>query len=253
MIISKPIVFLDLETTGTEITKDKIVQIALIKIYPDGEQVKKCILLNPGRPIPAGATEVHGITDEMVANSPTFGKISKSLAEQIHDCDVGGFNSDSFDIPLLIEEFNRVGIVYPAPGTELSTIDVYSMEKKLNSHKLGETYKRYFNEELTDAHDALADTAATVKIFFAQLQKIGGEKTIQEIQAVYQGDNNRFDLAGKMYQSEGVIYWSFGKHKDKAVLETHNTDPQYTDWILRSEFSIETKNKIKKLIQDANS
>lgn len=245
MIINKPIVFFDLETTGVNTSKDRIVQIALIKISPNGEQESKKTLINPGVPIPAEATAIHGITDQMVIGAPTFKQIAKSLAEQLHGCDIGGYNSNSFDFPLLMEEFYRVGVEYPAPGAKIHFADAYKVEQKVNSHKLTDTYKRYTGEKLEGAHDALADVTATVKVLFAQLEKLG-DKTIQEIDEFCQGDKKRFDYAGKLYEQDGGVYWSFGKHQGKLVTD----EPQYADWVLRSDFPADTKNRIKQILED---
>ncbi len=244
MILEKPIVFFDLETTGVNTVKDRIVQIALLKIMPNGEQEQKKTLVNPQMDIPAEATEVHGITNEMVVGAPLFSQIAKSLAEQLHGCDIAGYNSDNFDVPLLIEEFSRAGIEYPQAGEQISFVDVLKLERKVNSHKLEETYKRYTGKELDGAHDALNDVIATAEILFAQLEKIGEQLSPAQIDELCQGDKKRHDYAGKLYEVEGVVYWSFGKHKDTPVKD----EPQYADWVLRSDFPADTKNKIRKIL-----
>lgn len=244
MIIKKPIIFFDLETTGVNTVKDRIVQIAILKINVNGEQETTKRLLNPGIEIPKEATEIHGISNEMVKDEPTFNQVAKSLFEILDGCDICGYNSDSFDVPLLMEEFNRAGIEYPAPGAALTFIDVLKLERKLNSHKLADTYKRYTGRELEGAHDALNDVIATQEILFKQLERFNKPLDAAGVKAIYQNESAAYDLAGKMYKKEDAIYWAFGKHKDKKVLD----DLQYCDWVLRSDFSIDTKNKIKTLL-----
>lgn len=246
----KPIVFFDLETTGTSIQQDKIVQIAVFKIYPrtDDPYEKKVHLIDPGIPIPKEATEVHGITDEMVQGKPKFAQIAKALKDYMTDCDLGGFNSDSFDIPMLIQEFHRCNIAFP--DWDLNVVDVLKIERIVNSHKLSETYKRRFGRELEGAHDASADTDATVEVLFSQLEQINDfteepmELTIENIDKFCQGDNQRFDLAGKCYIKDGVVFWSFGKWKDHPVLD----DRSYLNWVLNSDFPIQTKQLLTGLL-----
>lgn len=157
MNIERPIVFFDLETTGTDIAKDRIVQIGAIKIAPNGDKEVKNVLVNPTIPIPEGASAVHGIYDKDVQDKPLFKQIAKSMLQWLQACDLAGYNSDNFDIPLLAEEFARVGIEFPEQ--DCVYIDIIKIERLINSHKLGETYQRYTGKELTDAHDALADVS----------------------------------------------------------------------------------------------
>jgi len=251
--LKKPIVFFDLETTGVSIGNDKVIQIAITKVFPNGDVVSKSKLINPGILIPKEATDVHGITDEMVKDSPTFKQIAKALSEEFDGCDLGGFNSDNFDIPLLSSEFEKCGIEFPNP--ESTPIDVLKIERIINSHKLGETFKRYTGKELENSHDASVDTEATRVVFELQLPKLieiiksqdeefQGELTPEIIDKFCQGDEQRFDFAGKTYFKDDVVYWSFGKNKDKPVLD----DRSYLNWVLSSEFPLETKNKLKSLL-----
>jgi len=252
MILSKPIIFFDLETTGVNVVKDKIVQIAILKIFPDGEQEQKKTLVNPGIDIPEGATEVHGITNQMVLGSPSFKQISKSLAEQMKGCDIAGYNSDVFDVPLLIEEFNRAGIEFPDTGEDINFVDVLKIERRINSHKLTETFKRYTGEELDGAHDAMNDVIGTAKVLFAQLEKMNDDDartndfTVEELDLFCQDERKRVDYAGKLYENDGEVYWSFGKHKDCLVKD----ERQYADWVLRSDFPTDTKNRIRKILSN---
>lgn len=239
----KPIIFFDLETTGISVTQDRILQIGAIKVLPDGKEEVKNVLINPTIPIPADATAVHGISDEEVKDKPKFQQIAKSFAAWLSGCDLAGYNSDNFDIPMLIEEFNRVGVAFPEPETKF--IDVLKIERKVNGHTLGETYKRYIGEELDGAHDALIDIYATIKIFHKQLEQNPLlPSDAAEIEAFCEGEFKRVDFAGKLYDKEGQVYWRFGKHKGKLVSETAD----YCNWVLKSDFPSETKLQIRKVL-----
>ena len=239
----RPIVFFDLETTGVSTTNDRIVQIGAIKLLEDGSEEVKNVLINPTIPIPHGATMVHGINDIDVKDKPKFRQIAKSFAAWLSGCDLAGYNSDNFDVPMLIEEFDRAGIVFPEEDTNF--IDVLKIERLVCSHKLGETYQRYTGEVLEDAHDAVADIRATLTIFQKQLEKYPTLPTAAvEIDRFCQGENRRVDFAGKLYEKEGQVYWRFGKHKDKLVTETAS----YANWVLGSDFPSETKTQIRKIL-----
>lgn len=217
MTIEKPIVFFDLETTGVSISTDRIIQIACVKVNPDFTTEEKTTLINPQIHIPASATAVHGITDEMVEKAPLFKQIAKSLFSFFEGCDVGGYNSDYFDVPLLIEEFKRAGIEFPT--WDLCFVDVLKYERIVNSHKLDETYKRYTGKELENAHDALSDVRATIEVLKFQTAKGENENiTMQQIDEICQGDKKRVDFAGRLYEVDGIIYWNFGKHVDKPII-----------------------------------
>lgn len=244
MSSKKPIVFFDLETTGVSTTYDRIVQIGAIKVHPDGTEEIKNVLINPTIPIPAGAAAVHGISDEDVKDKPEFRRIAKSFLKWLSGCDLAGYNSDNFDVPMLVEEFSRVGITFPEPDT--CFIDVLKIERLVCSHKLGETYKRYTGEELIDAHDAIADIRATVAIFNKQLAN-NPELPVDAagLDAYCQGEFKRVDFAGKLYEKEGDAYWKFGKYRDKLVKETR----EYCRWVLNSDFPAETKMQIRRILE----
>lgn len=243
MKLNKPIVFFDLETTGVEISTARIVQIACIKLHMDGSMEEKKMLINPTIPIPKEATEVHGITDEMVKDAPLFSQISKGLFSFFKDCDIAGYNSDSFDVPLLCEEFGRLSIMFLC--WEYNLVDVLKYERLLKPNKLVDVYKRYTGKELEGSHDAMNDTRATLEILFHQIE--GNEEiSAQDIDALCQGNKKRYDVSGKTYINEqGVICWSFGKNIHKSVIE----DKKYVDWVLNSDFPSETKFKIRQLFQ----
>lgn len=244
MQLTKPIIFFDLETTGVSTSKDRIVQIGAIKIYPDGTTEEKDVLINPTIPIPAAATAVHGISDEAVREAPLFRQISKSFLSWLSGADLAGYNSDQFDLPMLIEEFARAGLSFPEEGTRC--IDVLKIERNVNSHRLEETYKRYTGNTLDGAHNALADIKATVAVFELQLEKNKQlPSDIDELDQFCQGENGRVDYAGKMYEKEGQIYWAFGKHRGELVTDTK----EYAAWVLQADFPLETKEKIRKVLE----
>ena len=245
MKITRPIIFFDLETTGLDLSKDRAVSIATLKIDMDGQKEEKKILINPEMLIPKEASDIHGITDGMVEDAPTFKQISKSLFTYFENCDIAGFNSDYYDVPLLMKEFSRCGIDFPT--WELNLIDVLKFERMLNSNKLEEVYKRYTGQALEGAHDALNDIRATFEVLMCQLQKHGKEDlTPEEIDLMCQGERKRFDLSGKTYlNASGEVCWSIGKNANNPVTK----DTAYLNWVLNSDFPEETKVKLRTLLK----
>lgn len=243
MKLTKPIVFFDLETTGLDILTSRIVQIACIKINLDGTTEEKKMLINPSILIPKEATDVHGISDEMVKDAPYFSQIAKSLYSFFRGCDIGGYNSDIYDLPLLCEEFYRFSILFL--DWEYNLIDVLKFERALKPNKLSDVYKRYTGKDLEGSHDAMNDTRATIEILFNQIDN-KKEITPEEIDNFCQGDKKRFDIAGKTYiNKQGVVCWSFGKNIFKPVLENKT----YLEWVLKNEFPSETKYKLRQLLK----
>jgi len=244
MNITRPIVFFDLETTGLDLSTDRAVSIATLKIDLEGKTEEKKILINPEMDIPKEASDIHGITNEMVADAPTFKQISKSLFSYFENCDIAGFNSDYYDVPLLMKEFSRCGIDFPT--WELNLVDVLKFERMLNSNKLGEVYLRYTGKELEGAHDAMNDIKATFEILMCQLEKHGkNDLTPQEIDLMCQGERKRFDLSGKTYlNANGEVCWSIGKNANNPVTK----DTAYLNWVLKSDFPEETKAKLRTLL-----
>ncbi len=228
LTLTKPIVVLDTETTGVDVTKDKVVSIACVKINVDGTRERKYSLVNPQIPIPKGASDVHGILDEHVQSAPTFKQISKALSEWIGDSDLLGFNSDSFDLPLLQEEFDRCDIEFPAQGSK--TIDAFSIFRTFEKRDLSAAVRFYCNRVLEGAHNAEADTDATLDVFVAQLEKYPEltDKSIDEIVSVYKSANS-VDLQGNIIKNDaGEFLWNFGKNKGKLV----TSDDSYIKWVL---------------------
>lgn len=238
-LTEKPIAFFDLETTGVDVVNDKIVQIAVVKISPDGDIEKKKMLINPGRPIPKEASDVHGILDEHVKDKPYFKQISKSLYLYLEGCDIGGYNSNQFDVPMLIEEFRRVGLHFDI--TERNFIDVMRIERVLHPGTLEAVYERYTGKTLDGAHDALADVVATYEVFLHQLNKVKAlglleSFDIESIDIYSQGESKRVDLAGKLCEIDNKICWTFGKGKGNPVRET----PSFAAWFLKQSIPYQT-------------
>ena len=239
MKISKPIIFFDLETTGLDIVNSRIIQIACIKIDLDGNKEEKCMLIKSLIPIPKEASDVHGITDEKVKDAPYFSQVAISLNEYFNGCDIGGYNSDNYDVPLLIQEFERCNIEFPT--WELNLVDVLKYERLLNPNNLGAVYERYTGNKLEGSHDALNDVRATLEVLLHQI-KSNQEKTPQEIDLECQANKKRYDFSNKTYMDkDGTVRWSFGKNLNKSVIE----DVGYLNWVLKNDFPNELKNKIK--------
>lgn len=245
--ITKPIIYFDTETTGVDTETARIVELACIKYNPDGTKEEKTVRFNPTVPISKEATDVHGITDEMVKDCPTFKQCSKGIWNWFSYCDLAGFNTDTFDIPLLNAEFERAGL--EGINWNPNLLDVLKLYRLLYPNNLSSVYKRLTGKELEGAHGALADITATKEVLDLLLPKLkeiteGPVETVAEIDAFMQGDKKRFDLAGKMYiDSDGVVKWNFSKNKDKAVL----SDLGFVNWFNQQGFPQESKNKIKEL------
>lgn len=251
--LKRPICFFDLETTGTNISTDRIVEIAITKVHPDGNEEVKCRKINPEIPIPLEASLVHGIYDEDVKDEPTFKQVAKGLFEFMSNSDIGGFNSNKFDVPLLLEEFNRVGIWFDVSNIHL--VDVQNIFHQMEQRTLVAAYKFYCDKDLTNAHSASADTNATYEVLQSMLDKYentaftdkDGKTSIPVVNdieklAEFSKRNNHVDLAGRfIYNQAEIACFNFGKHKGKPVEEVLTEEPSYYAWMMNGEFSIETK------------
>lgn len=238
--LKKPIVFFDLETTGINPSADRIVEISLIKVLPNGTETQKTYKVNPEIPIPAETTAIHGISDEDVKDAPTFKMIAKDLVELIADSDLGGFNSNKFDVPLLAEEFIRAETDFDLKKRNFVDAMVIFMKKE--QRNLVAAYKFYCDKELKDAHSAAADTIATYEVFKAQLERYGdlGE-TVEDI-AQFSTHNKNADFAGRLiYDDENNILINFGKYKGKKLTEVLKKDPSYYSWVQKADFPLYTK------------
>lgn len=239
--LKRPIVFFDLETTGTNVTQDRIVEISMVKVLPgDKDPITDTRRVNPGIAIPAEATKVHGITNEDVANCRTFKEMAKEIAQFFTGCDIAGFNSNKFDIPMLSEEFSRAGVYFDF--TKHRFIDVQTIFHKKEQRTLVAAYRFYCNKDLENAHSAMADTMATFEVLEAQLERYSDLPTDVEQLSIYSSQNRNVDLMGRLiYNDEGKEVINFGKYKGKLAEEVLRHDPGYFSWILNGDFPQNTK------------
>lgn len=238
--LSKPICFFDLETTGINISKDRIVEISILKVHPDGKEDTKTWLVNPEMPIPAEVTEIHGISDADVADKPTFKDLSKDIHNMIKDSDLGGFNSNRFDIPLLAEELLRSGIDFDMKNRQ--SVDVQTIFHKMEQRTLVAAYKFYCDKTLEGAHSAEADTKATYEVLKAQLGRYDELENDTKFLAEFSSRKKFADFAGFLiFNKEGEECFSFGKHKGKRVVDVLEQEPGYFGWLLNADFPLYTK------------
>lgn len=244
--LKSPIIFFDLETTGVNIMTDRIVELSLIKVYPNGDEEVKSRRLNPEMPIPPQATAIHHITDEDVKDAPTFKQIAKDLARIFEGCDVAGFNSNRFDIPLLEEEFLRAGVDFDFSKRRF--IDVQTIFHKMEQRTLVAAYKFYCHKDLNDAHSAEADTRATYEVLKAQLDHYPTLQNDVAFLSEFSSQNKNVDLAGRMiYNENKVEVFNFGKHKGKPVEEVLRNEPSYYGWMMQGEFPLNTKKVLTRI------
>ena len=251
--LGKPIAFFDLETTGINIGKDRIVEIAIVKVNPNGETEKYEQRVNPGIPIPKEASEVHGIYDEDVALKPSFKEVASEIINFIGNADLAGYNSNRFDIPLLVEEFLRADVDFDVKNRKM--VDVMNIFMRMEQRTLSAAYKFYLGKKLENAHSALADVEATYEILKAQIDlykdteftdKNGEISTpvVNNISALaeFSTFNKNADLSGQIiYNEAGVEIFNFGKYKGRSVEEVFEKEPQYYDWMMRADFPLYTK------------
>lgn len=238
--LKKPIIFFDLETTGTNVTNDRIVEISLIKITPDGQELERTRRINPEMPIPAEATAVHHITDADVANEPTFKQIARSLADLFTGCDIAGFNSNRFDIPVLDQEFRRAGISFDFSRARF--IDVQTIFHKKEQRTLVAAYKFYCGKDLDEAHSANADTRATYEVLKAQLDRYADLPNDIDALSDFSSQNRNVDLMGRLiYDDQNREVINFGKYKGRLAEDVMRNDSGYYSWILQGDFPQNTK------------
>ena len=238
--LKRPIIFFDLETTGVDTSHDRIVEISMVKVGVDGEKQVKTRRINPEMPIPAEATAVHGISDEDVKDEPTFKQIAKSLAQFIEGCDFGGFNSNRFDLPMLVEEFIRAGV--DVDFKRRKYIDVQNIFHKKEQRTLVAAYKFYCDKNLENAHSAEADTLATYEVLEAQIERYGDiGNTVDEL-AEFSTHGQSVDFAGRIALNEkGEEVFTFGKYKGRTVVEIFEKEPSYYSWLQNGDFPQYTK------------
>ncbi len=244
--LKRPLVFLDLETTGINIATDRIIEIALLKVHPGGAKESKSYKINPGIPIPPESTKIHGITDEDVANEPKFSEVAQEINTFLGGCDLAGYNSNKFDIPLLIEEFTRYTIHFDLTNRRL--VDVQNIFHKMEQRTLSAAYKFYCSKELINAHSAEADTNATFEVLAAQLEKYEALKNDVDFLADFSSVNKNVDLAGRIVMNDkGLEVFNFGKYKGRLVQEVFKIEPSYYDWMMKGDFATNTKTVITQI------
>jgi DNA polymerase-3 subunit epsilon len=243
--LNKPLAIIDLETTGINLGTDRIVEIAILKVLSDGNKSVKRKLINPGIPIPKAASDVHGITDEMVKDAPTFKQAAHELKQILDGCDIAGYNSNRFDIPLLMEEFLRAEVEFDMKGRKL--VDVQKIFHQMEQRTLSAAYKFYCNKNLDGAHSAEADASATYEILIAQLQRYPalGNTVDSIVKAI--GEEVIVDFARRFIMENGVEIFNFGKHKGRAVADVLKSEPQYYDWMMKGDFPQHTKQKLTEI------
>lgn len=238
--LTKPICFFDLETTGIKITTDRIVEISILKVFPNGKEVRKTWRVNPEMKIPKEVTEIHGISDDDVADKPIFKDLAKEIYALIKDSDLAGFNSNRFDIPLLAEEMLRAEVDFDMKNTQ--AIDVQTIFHKMEQRTLSAAYKFYCDKSLENAHSAEADTVATYEVLKAQLDRYEDLENNAKFLAEFSSRKKFADFAGFIvYNKDGVECFSFGKHKGKLVTEILEKEPGYFGWLLNADFPLYTK------------
>ncbi len=253
-----PLCFFDLETTGINITQDRIIEIAVIKVMPNGEEIKKSNVVNPTIPIAPESTAIHGISNEDVKDKPTFKEIAKDYARFFEGADLAGFNILKFDVPMLVEEFLRAGVEFDYSRKKL--IDAQKIFHMMEKRTLSAAFKFYCEKDMVDAHSAEADTQATMEVLYAQLKRYENQEVTDGLgkkMGVIKNDmdvlNKLFsselvDLAGRMTRNEkGEPVFNFGKHKNKPVLQVFKTEPSYYDWMMNGDFPLDTKRRLTEI------
>ena len=244
--LNRPIAFIDLETTGVNISNDRIVEIAIVKVLPDDTRQVKRKLINPLMPIPSGASDVHGITDEMVKDAPSFKQVANELKQFLDNCDLGGYNSNRFDVPMLIEEFLRAGVAFSVDGRKL--VDVQKVFHMMEQRTLSAAYKFYCNKVLDGAHSAEVDATATWEVLEAQIDRYPQIGNTVESIVKFTGEDDIVDFARRFVKENGIEVFNFGKHKGKPVTQVLKEEPQYYDWMMKGDFAMNTKQKLTEIL-----
>jgi DNA polymerase-3 subunit epsilon len=243
--LTRPFAVLDLETTGINLASDRIVELAIVKIMPDGQVIKKRRLINPQMPIPVQASDIHGITDEMVKDAPAFKDIANETRQFLEQCDLAGYNSNRFDWPMLMEEFLRSGLDFDVSQRKM--IDVQKIFHQMEPRTLSAAYKFYCNKTLDGAHSAEVDALATWEVLNAQLERYPQLGTTPESVINCIGDEPMVDFARRFVMEKGVEVFNFGKHKGRPVADVLKAEPQYYDWMMKGDFPMHTKQKLSEI------
>jgi len=258
LYLKNPLVFFDLETTGTNISKDRIIELAMVKLMPNGEQFKRTDRLYPEMPISPESSMIHGIYDEDVKDAPTFKSIAKNLVRFLEGCDLAGFSIIRFDVPLLVEEFLRAGVEFEINNRKL--IDAQKIFHLMEKRTLAAALKFYCNKDLEEAHSAEADTIASFEVLKAQVERYLGQPVIDaqgnqigivenDMESLHNiTASSIVDLAGRIVLNEdGVEVFNFGKHRQKPVMEVFDREPAYYDWMMRGDFPLDTKRRLTEI------
>ncbi len=244
--LTRPLAFIDLETTGTNVATDRIIEIAIIKVMPDRSMNRKVKRINPGMPIPAATTAIHGITDEDVKDAPTFKQVANELRQFMEHCDIAGYNSNRFDIPMLVEEFLRADLAFDISDRRF--VDVQKIFHLMEKRTLSAAYKFYCDKDLENAHSAEADAFATFEILEAQLIRYEAQlKPDVDALAVFTKEDDYVDFARRIVMQNGVEMFNFGKYKGRAVRDVLKVEPQYYDWMMKADFPLNTKQKLTEI------
>ena len=244
--LRRPLAFFDLETTGLNVASDRIVEIGIVIMQLDGSKTEHRYLVNPTVPIPIETSLIHGIYDKDVLDSPIFAELAEELFELLNPCDLGGFNSNRFDVPVLIEEFLRVNKNFSIDNRNL--IDVRNIFVMMEKRNLTSAYKFFCDKELVNAHSALADVIATQEVFVAQMERYEElPADIDEVNKVSRNDLNQIDTANRLTMINGKPAFNFGKYKGHFVEDVLKKDAGYYNWIVRSDFNLHTKQKLKEI------
>ena len=243
--LTKPLAFIDLETTGVNLATDRIIEIAIVKVLPDGKRSAKRKLINPQMPIPKQSSDIHGITNEMVKDAPTFKDVAQELKQMLDGCDIAGYNSNRFDIPMLVEEFLRAEVDFDMKGRKL--IDVQNIFHRMEQRTLSAAYKFYCNKVLEGAHSAEIDATATHEILIAQLERYPDLGTSVDSVLKLIGEEPIVDFARRFIMENGIEIFNFGKYKGRSVADVLRTEPQYYDWMMKGDFPQYTKQKLTEI------
>ena len=243
--LKKPLAVFDIESTGVNVGTDRIVEIAIVRLSVDGSRKIKRKLINPEMPMPAEVVAIHGITDEMVKDAPVFKQVANEIKQFVDNCDLAGYNSNRFDVPILAEEFLRAGIEFDMKGRRL--LDVQKIYHMMEQRTLSAAYKFYCEKDLTGAHGAEADATATLEVLEAQLLKYRQLGNTVESVLQFTGTDNFIDFSRRFVMENGVEIFNFGKYKGRSVCEVLKAEPQYYDWMMKGDFTLHTKKKLTEI------
>ena len=244
--LNRPLVIFDIESTGMSISNDRIVELAMIKVFPDGTEEERLQRFNPTIPIPQVVSEIHGIYDEDVKNEHVFSEKAKEISDYLQGCDFGGFNSNKFDFPMLVEEMLRANVDFGVEDRKF--VDVQRIFHQMERRDLTAAYKFYCEKNLENAHSAQADTRATLDVLIAQIERYDAIENDIDFLHNFSGQTKSVDLSGRMiFDSKGREIFNFGKHKGKIVTDVLRVDPGYYKWIMENDFALDTKRRLTQI------